>query len=150
MPRTQSTTSPPQSLAQRPPAAIPAVELRHLPADSPSRPPLAKLSLPLGSPAPARAKPPPRGPRTGPPATNRRRAHWRPGSLPADDRFTRAVRPWRCPPPSALANVWARSDAVAPAHPRRLPAHGPQLGRKRSRARARDRVGRTPPPLRPS
>jgi hypothetical protein len=51
------------------------------------------------------------------------------------------------PAPSALADVWARSDAVAPAHPRRLPARGPQLGRKRARARARARVGRNPPRL---
>jgi hypothetical protein len=73
-PRTRSTTSPPQSLTQSPPAAIPAAELRHLPADSP---------LPtLGSPASARAKPPPRGPRTGPPTANRRRAHRRPAFLP--------------------------------------------------------------------
>jgi hypothetical protein len=33
-PRTRSTTSQPQSLTQRPPAAIPAAELRHLPVDS--------------------------------------------------------------------------------------------------------------------
>jgi hypothetical protein len=85
LPRTQHTTFSPQSLAQSSPTAIPAAELCHLPADSPSRPPLAKSSLPLGSPAPARAKPPPRGPRTGPPAAG--------FSFPADGRFTRVVDP---------------------------------------------------------
>jgi hypothetical protein len=45
----------------------------------PPRPPLTKLSPPLGSPAPPCAKTPAHCPRTGPPATNRRRAHRRPG-----------------------------------------------------------------------
>jgi hypothetical protein len=43
MPRTQSTTSPPQSLAQRPPAVIPAAELRQLPADSPLSAPSSQI-----------------------------------------------------------------------------------------------------------
>jgi hypothetical protein len=112
---------------------------------APSQPPLAELSLPVESPASAHAKPPSLGPRTGPPAANRRRAH-RPFSL------ARPVRPRRLAatpfPPSALADEWARSDAVTLAHSRRLPsARGPPLGRKRARARARARGGpKTLPP----
>jgi hypothetical protein len=49
--------------------------------------------------------------------------------FPADGRFARAVEPWRRFP-SALADWWTRSNAVAPARPRRLPACGPQLGRR--------------------
>ena len=49
--------------------------------------------------------------------------------LPADGRFARAVEPWRRFP-TALADWWTRGDAVAPARPRRLPAYGPQLGRR--------------------
>jgi hypothetical protein len=56
-------------------------------------------------------------------------SQWTAGSPAPSDRGA-------VPPPSALANVWARSDAVAPTHLRRLPAHGPQLGRKRARASA--------------
>jgi hypothetical protein len=148
MPRTQSTTSPPQSLAQRPPAAIPAAKLRHLPTDSPLSAPLAKLSLPLGSPAPARAKPPPRGPRTGPPAANRRRAHRRPGFLPR----RRPVRPRRqtvapSPPPLSLISGPAVMSSLLRARAVSL-ALGPQLGR-RPRARVpRAWLGRNPPPTR--
>jgi hypothetical protein len=119
-PRTRSTTSQPQSLTQSPPAVIPAAELRHLPADSPLPTPLAKLSLPLESPASAHAKPPPRGPKTGPPAANRRQAHRRPAFLP---RSAGSPAPSDCSavsPPSALADEWAHSDAVVPPHPRRL------------------------------
>jgi hypothetical protein len=102
---------------------------------APSQPPLAKSSLPLGSPAPARAKPPPRGPRTGPPAANCRRAHRRPAFLPCmAGSLVPSTRGAVTPPPSALADGWARSDAVAPARrPRRLPrpwaAAGPALSR---------------------
>jgi hypothetical protein len=42
-PRMQSTPSPPQSLTQRPPAAIPAAELRHLPAGSPLPTPSSQI-----------------------------------------------------------------------------------------------------------
>jgi hypothetical protein len=42
-PRTRSTTSQPQSLTQSPPAVIPAVELRHLPADSPLPTPSGRI-----------------------------------------------------------------------------------------------------------
>jgi hypothetical protein len=98
------------------------------PRTAPSQPPLAKSSLPLGSPAPAHAKPPPRASRTEPPVANRHRAHWRP------------VRPRRqaATPfsPSALADGWARSDAVAPCTRAVSLARGPQLGRKRAPARA--------------
>jgi hypothetical protein len=42
-PRMQSTPSPPQPLTQRPPAAIPAAELRHLPAGSPLPTPSSQI-----------------------------------------------------------------------------------------------------------
>jgi hypothetical protein len=42
-PRTRSTTSQPQSLTQSPPAAIPAVELRHLPVDGPLPTPSGRI-----------------------------------------------------------------------------------------------------------
>jgi hypothetical protein len=148
LPRTQHTALPPQSLARD-------HRRRSLPRSSatspwtaPSHPPLAKLSLPLGSPAPARANPPPRGPRTGPPAASHRRAHRRSAFLP---RSAGSPAPSDhsavSPPPSALADGWARGDVVAPARPRRLPrpwaAAGPQA---RPRARARAWMGRNPPP----
>jgi hypothetical protein len=68
-PRTRSTTFQPPSPTQSPPAA-------------PSQPSPSELGLPLESPASARAKPPSLGPRTGPPAANRRQAHRRPALLP--------------------------------------------------------------------
>jgi hypothetical protein len=43
MPRTQSTTSPPQSLTQRPPVAILDAELCHLPVDSPLPTPSSQI-----------------------------------------------------------------------------------------------------------
>jgi hypothetical protein len=106
------------------------------PRTAPSWPPLAKLSLPLGSPAPARANPPPRGPRTGPPAANRRRAHRRPAFLPA-----RPVRPHRqtvapFPPPPLSLTSGPRGDAVAPARPRHLPRPWAVAGPAPSRAPA--------------
>jgi hypothetical protein len=148
MPRTQSTTSPPQSLAQRPPAAIPAAKLRPLPADSPLPAPSSQIKATLGSPAPARAKPPPRGPRTGPPAANRRRAHQRPGFLPR----RRPVRQRRqtvasSPPPLSLTCGLAVTPSLPRAHAVSL-ARGPQLGR-RPRARVpRAWLGRNSPPAR--
>jgi hypothetical protein len=146
LPRTQHTTFSPQSLAQRPPAAIPTAELRHLPAGSPSRPPLAKSSLPRGSPAPARAKAPPRGPRTGSPVANRRRAHRRPVFFPRG----RSVHPRRRPaapfPPPLSLMSGPHGDAAPPARPRRLPTRGSQLG-QRPRARVPLAwLGRNPPP----
>jgi hypothetical protein len=91
------------------------------PRTAPSQPPLAELSLPLESPASARAKPPPRGPRTGPPAANRRRAHRRPAFLPHSAGSPTPSGRSAVSPPFALADEWARSDAVVPAHPGRLP-----------------------------
>jgi hypothetical protein len=129
--------------------ATPATELRHLPADNPPPPPgppLAKLSPPLGSPDPPRAKATTHCPRTGSPAANHRRAHRRPGFSPADGRFD---PPSICgavsPPPSALAGVWARGDDVIPSRARAVTRLGPQLGR-RPRARARYAwLARNPP-----
>jgi hypothetical protein len=107
------------------------------PRTAPSRPPLAKLSLPLGSPAPARANPPPRGPRTGPLAANRHRAHRRPAFLsrsagsPAPSNRS-AVPP---PPPLSLTSG-PRGDDVAPARPRHLPRPWAAAGPAPSRAPA--------------
>jgi hypothetical protein len=69
-PRAHRRRSPPRNSAPSPWAA-------------PSQPSPVELSLPLESPASARAKPPSLGPRTGPPAANRRRAHRRPAFSPA-------------------------------------------------------------------
>jgi hypothetical protein len=102
----------------------------------PPGPPLAKLSPPLGSPAPPRAKAPAHGPRTGPPAANRRRAHRRPGSLPAGDRFAPPSTVTSFSPPSALTGVWARGNGVVSSRARAVTRIGPQLGR-RPRAHAR-------------
>jgi hypothetical protein len=118
------------------------------PRTAPSQPPLAKLSLPLESPASARPKPPPRGPRTGPPVANRRRAHRRPAFLPRSAGSpTPSDHSAVSPPPSALADEWARNDAVVPAHRRRLPrpwaAAGPQA---RPRARSHPGGPKTLPP----
>jgi hypothetical protein len=92
-----------------------AAPLRGHEPEAPSQPPLAELSLPLESPASARAKPPFLGPRTGPPAASRRQAHRRPALLPRSAGSPRrlAATPFS---PSALAGEWARSDAVTLAH----------------------------------
>jgi hypothetical protein len=99
----------------------------------PPRPPLTKSSLPLGSPTPARAKAPTRCQRTGSPAANRRRAHRRPGFLPADGRFA---------PPSTVASfsplrshwrVGPRQRRRLLARPRRHP-HWAAAGPARTRA----------------
>jgi hypothetical protein len=111
----------------------------------PSQPPLAELSLPLESPASARAKPPSLGPRIGPPAANRRRAHRRPVLLPRSAGSpTPSGRSAVSPPPLLLANGPQRRR-----HPR-APApspltRGPQLGRKRARARSRPSGPKTLP-----
>jgi hypothetical protein len=68
-PRAHRRRSPPRNSAPSPWAA-------------PSQPSPSELGLPLESPASARAKPPSLGPRTGPPAANRRQAHRRPALLP--------------------------------------------------------------------
>jgi hypothetical protein len=110
----------------------------------PHGPPLAKLSPPLGSPAPPRAKAPTHCPRTGSPAVNRRRAHRRPGSLPRT-----VVRPtidrWhRSPLPLSLA-CGPRGDAVTLTRPRRLPPWA-ATGSTHSRPRARRAwLGQNPP-----
>jgi hypothetical protein len=107
---------------ESPPAAIPAAELCHLPVDSPLPTPSGRIEPTLDSPASARAKPPSLGPRTGPPAANRRRAHRRPALLPRSASSpTPSGRNAVSSPPSALADKWARSDTVVLAHPRRLP-----------------------------
>jgi hypothetical protein len=117
------------------------------PRTAPSRPPLAKLSPPLGSPAPPRAKAPTRCPRTGPPAANRRRAHRRPGYLPADGRFAppSTVAPFPPPPLPLSLTCGPRRDAIDPSCTRAVTRLGPQLGR-RPRARARYAwLGQNPP-----
>jgi hypothetical protein len=124
--------------ARSSPSATPAVELRHLHADSPSWPPLAKLSLPLGSPAPPRAQAPNRCPRIGSPAVNRRRAHrWL--VHPAVDHSV--VSPfhsrWRVGPAATASSSRARAVACL----------GPQLGRRnRAPARALRSAGPVSPP----
>jgi hypothetical protein len=91
----------------------------------PPRPPLTKSSPPLGSPTPARAKAPTRCQRTGSPAANRRRAHRRPGSLPADGRFAppSTVAPFSPPPLSLTCGPAATASSP------RAPAPSPALGR---------------------
>jgi hypothetical protein len=131
-PKDHRRRSPPRSSATSP---------RTAPLPAPS----SQIKPTLGSPAPARAKPPPRGPRTGPPAANRRRAHRRSGFIPRGRPVRPRYRPAAPFPPPLSLTCGPRGDAVAPARPRRLPARGPQLGR-RPRARVpRAWLGRTPP-----
>jgi hypothetical protein len=126
-PRTRSTTFQPPSPTQSPPAAIPVAELRPSPWAAPSQPSPAKLSLPLESPAFARAKPPSLGPRTGPPAT---------GHHPSLGWFATPSGRDAVPPPRSRWQVGPQRRRH-PRAQRRLPlALGPPLGRKRSRARA--------------
>jgi hypothetical protein len=103
----------------------------------PLRPPLTKLSPPLGPPSPPRAKTPAHCPKTGPPAANRRRAHRRPGPPRG-----RPVHPPRQPDavlfplPFSLARG-ARGDAVTFARPRRpLPWAATRPAHSRPRALA--------------
>jgi hypothetical protein len=109
-PRTRSTTSqpcpPPRAHRRRSPPRNPAPS----PWVAPSQPSLAELSLPLESPASARAKPPSLGPRTGPQAASRRQAHRRPTPLPRSAGLPRRLAATPFPP--ALAGKWARCDAV--------------------------------------
>jgi hypothetical protein len=106
----------------------------------PSQPSPAKLSLPLESPASARAKPPSLGPRTGPPAASRRQASPAAGSSPSLGRFATPSGRDAVSPPLSLAS--GPTAAPSPSQPRRLPlALGPPLGRKRFSARARARCG---------
>jgi hypothetical protein len=98
----------PEAHRRRLPPLSPATSPRTVPSWTPP----AKLSPPLGSPDPPRAKATTHCPRTGPPAANRRRAHRRPGFFPRG----RPVRPRRqlmaLFPPFALTGVWARGDGV--------------------------------------
>jgi hypothetical protein len=96
---------------------------------APSRTPLAKLILPLGSPDPPRAKATTHCPRTGPPAANRCRAHQRPGFSPANGRF---ALPSTCGavPPLRSRCVWTHGDGVLPSRARAVTRLGPQLGRR--------------------
>jgi hypothetical protein len=123
-PRVWNTTPLPQS----PPGAhrrrLPPWSSATSPRTAPSRPPLAKLSPPLGLPAPPRAKAPTHCPRTGSPVANRRRAHRRPGS-PRGRPVHPAVDRWRRSPPSTLFGVWAPRRRRPP----RAPAPSPALGR---------------------
>jgi hypothetical protein len=126
-PRAHRRRSPPRNSAPSPWAA-------------PSQPSPSELGLPLESPASARAKPPSLGPRTGPPAANRRQAHRRPALLPRSAGSPHRLAATPLPPPLSLASGPAATPS--PSRPRHLPlAHGPPLGRKRSRARARARGG---------
>jgi hypothetical protein len=69
----------------------------------------------------------------------------RPFSLARPVRSRRlAVTPF--PPPSALADKWAHSDAVVLAHPRRLPSLVGRSWAVSAPARARARVGQKPSP----
>jgi hypothetical protein len=135
-PRTQYTTPPPRLLAQSSPTATLPRSSATSPRTAPSRSPLAKLSPPLGSPAPPRAKAPTHCPRTGPPAANRRRAHRRLGSLPAGDRFAPPSTVTSFPPPPlSLA-----CGPTATASSLRAPAPSPALGRSWAGALARARA----------
>jgi hypothetical protein len=112
----------------------------------PPRPPLTKLSPPLGSPAHPHAKAPAHCPRTGPPAANRRRAHRRPGPPPrtAGSSHRQPLTPFS--PPSALSGVWAprrRRRPRAPAPPLPWAATGPAHSRPRTFCA---RLGQFPPP----
>jgi hypothetical protein len=115
------------------------------PRKAPSRTPLAKLSPPLGSPNPPRAKATTHCPRTGPPAANRRRAHRRPGFFPC----RRPIRPRRQPvapfPPSALAGMWAHGDGVLPSRARAITLPWAAAAPAPSRARCAW-LGQNPPP----
>ena len=105
-----------------------------------------KLSPPLGSPAPPRAKAPAHCPRTGPPAANRHRAHRRPGPPPRTAGSSRRQPLTPFSPPSALSSVWAPRRRRRP----RAPAPSPALGRNWAGALAPARVlrsvGPVPPP----
>jgi hypothetical protein len=105
----------------------------------PSQPSPAKLSLPLESPASARAKPPSLGPRTEPPAASRRQASPAAGSSPSLGRFATPSGRDAVFSPPPFAGKWAHSNAVtlaaAPSPPRSWPAAGPKaLQRARSRS----------------
>jgi hypothetical protein len=121
-----------------------AAKLRRLPADSPLPAPLAKLSPPLGSPAPPRAKAPAHCPRTGSPVANHHRAHRRPGPPPRTAGSSRRQPLTLFSPPSALSGVWA------PRRRRRPRAHAPSpaLGRNWAGALtpARSALGWASPP----
>jgi hypothetical protein len=128
-PRAHRRRSPPRNSAPSPWAA-------------PSQPSPAKLSLPLDSPASARAKPPFLGPRTGPPAANRCRALRRPAFSPARSAGSPAPsgRDAVSLPPLSLTSGPAatpsssRARAVSP--PRSWAAAGPK-----AHPRARSRRG---------
>jgi hypothetical protein len=124
-PRVWNATPLPQSPPRSSPAATPAAELRHLPADSPLPAPSSQIELALGSPAPPRAQAPNRCPRTGSPAANRRRAHRRP--------VHHAVDRSAVSPPSTLAGVWAPRRQRHP----RAPVPSLALGRSWADATAR-------------
>jgi hypothetical protein len=131
----KSATPPPRLLAQSSPTATPPRSSATSPRTAPSRPPLAKLSPPLGSPAPPRAKAPAHCPRTGPPAANRRRAHWRPNPPRG--------RPVHSPPSTVTPFPPLRSRwHVGPRQRRHLRAPTPSLalGRSWADALARARV----------
>jgi hypothetical protein len=101
--------------------------------------PLAKLSPPLGSPAPPHAKAPTRCPRTGSPAAE---------FSPADGRFTPPSTMALLPPPPLLLSLACgpREDNVPLVHLRCLPpwaATGPAHSRPRARCAW---LGQNPPP----
>jgi hypothetical protein len=127
-PRTRSATFQPSSPTQSPPVAIPDAELRPSPWAAPSQPSPTELSLPLESPASARAKPPSLGPRTGPPAASRRQAHRRPALLPRSAGSPRRLAATPFPPPLSLASGPAATPSpsrAAPSPPRSWAAAGP-------------------------
>jgi hypothetical protein len=124
--------SPPEGYRRRLPPRSSATS----PRTAPFRPPLAKLSPPLGLPAPNRAKAPTRCPRNGSPVVNHRRAHRRPGPPPrtAGSSCRQPLTSFS-PLPLSLA-CGPRGDVVALARPCRfLPWAATRPAHSRPRAR---------------
>ena len=146
MPQTQNTTSPPQSLAQRPPAAIPAAELRPLPVGSPLSTPSGQIEPTIRIANCRRAKPPAHCPKTGPPVANCRRAHRRPGPPRGRPVHSPPSTERRSLPPPVLSGTWG------PRRRRHLHAPAPSLALGRNWAgafaptRARAWLGQNPSP----
>jgi hypothetical protein len=135
-PRKQYTTSPPRFLAQSSPTATPPRSSATSPRTTPSLPPLAKLSPPLGPPDHHQARATARCPRTDPPAENRRQGHRRPVLLPANGRFAPRRRPLAPSSPPALSVAWAPRRRRFPLTPAPSPRLGPLLGQRLAPARA--------------
>jgi hypothetical protein len=148
-PRVWNTAPLPQSPPEAHRRRLPPWSSATSPRTAPSRPLLAKLSPPLGSPAPPRAKAPTHCPRTGSPATNRRRAHRRPGSPrgrpvhPAVDRWRRSPPPFR-----SLCRV-GPVETSSPSRARAVFHLGPAHSRRARAAPDWARIPPSPPELNP-